>query len=216
MSKLDVTSIASLEALNSALSQYRMASDEPFHRFAPIFSEKLELLAQLETHFEEKIRQAERALASAQSAYSVCMSNHERTSCSSEASRVREAEAALALAETNLATYNSVMSQLRGSLGGYQGAASRYENNLQNISSSIVPNFVQLIGKMRLYSDDESTIFSGGVEGSPISYTGGVSNVTHGAPLGGISVDGASSGSTTANNASGTAAEQAGNVTDNA
>jgi len=216
MTKLDVTSIASLEALNSALSQYRTASDEPFHRFAPIFSEKLELLAQLEAYFEEKIRQAERELASAQSAYSACMNNPNRTSCSSEASWVRQAEAALAQAKANLATYKSVMSQLRGSFGGYQGAASRYENNLQNISSSIVPNFAQLTGKMRLYSDDQSAIFGDGVEaGNPINYAGGASNVLYGAPLGGTGVDGASSGGKTANVASGTGAEQAGNVTDN-
>jgi len=215
MSKLDVTNIASLEALNSALSQYRAASDDPFHRFAPIFSEKLELLAQLKMHFEEKIRQAERELSSAQYALSACMSNPENI-CSLEASRVRQAEAALAQAKANLVTYNSVMSQLRGSFGDYKGAASHYENNLQNISSSIVPNFTQLIGKMRLYSDDKNAISSGGVEaGNPVNYTGGVSNAPHGAPLGGIGVDGTSADGTTTNNAGGTEAEQAKNV-DNA
>ena len=213
MSKLDVTSIASLEALNSALSKYRTASDEPFHSFAPTFSEKLELLAQLEAYFEEKIRQAERELASAQFAYFACTSNPKRTSCSSEASRVRSAEAALARAKANLATYKSVMSQLRGSFGGYQGAASRYENNLQNISSSIVPNFAQLTSKMRLYSDDQSAIFGDGVEaGSPINYTGGVSNVTYGATLGGIGVDGASSGAPIGSDVAGNILNESSNI----
>jgi hypothetical protein len=163
MSVLDVNSIASLEALNSALSQYRTASDGPFRRFAPIFAEKLELLATLEAHFIKKVEQAETQLEYAQRAYFACMNNPDRISCSSEASMVRQAQAMLERAIENLETYRSLMSRMQGVSDSYHSAANRYAGNLQNISSSIVPNFSSLIGKMKAYASDGSDVLGGGV-----------------------------------------------------
>jgi hypothetical protein len=167
MSVLDVTSIASLEALNSGLSQYQAASGDTVRRFAPIFEEKLQKLEQLEPHFIDKVNQAADYLNYASSALYACQSNPERTSCFSERSMVNEARALLERARNNLATYHSVMSQLRDAFGSYQNAASRYAGNLQNIQSSVVPNFASLIGKIKTYFSD-----GGEVVGSELKDTG--------------------------------------------
>jgi hypothetical protein len=173
MALTNVNSIASLEALNGALSQYRTASDEPFRRFAPIFAEKLDLLAQLEPHFVKKVQNAKQELDYAQRAYYACMDNPDRVSCSFEASMVQHAETKLMQAEENMEQYRSTLSQLKDAIDSYQNAASRYASNLQNISSSIVPNFSGLIAEMRAYSDDGGSAFGGGVAaGNSIGYTG--------------------------------------------
>jgi hypothetical protein len=63
-----------------------------------------------------------------------------------------------------------------------------------------VPNFAELIGKMRAYSNDENAVFSGGVAaGSPIGYTGGGAGVASSATLGGATFAGATSGGADAN-----------------
>jgi hypothetical protein len=183
MSVLNVNSIASLEALNGALSQYRTASGEPFRRFAPIFGKKMELLEQLETHFVERVEQAAHEVSYAQRAYSACMGDPNRTSCSYERSALHHAEAQLEQAQANLANYRSQISRLRSSLASYNSAAGRYENNLHNISSSIVPNFSSLIGEMKAYSYDDSNIAGGITAGTLPGYTGGGTGVAGGARL---------------------------------
>jgi hypothetical protein len=155
MAHTHITNIASLEALNSALSQYRTASGEPFRRFAPIFSEKLEALAKLETHFIKEVENARYSLRDCEIARSYDPPQNRR-SCWAYS-------AALERAESNLATYRSLISKLRGVSGEYQTAANRYADNLQNILSSIVPNFSSLIGEMKAYSLDDSNIAGGGI-----------------------------------------------------
>ncbi|MDR2026476.1 MAG: hypothetical protein LBQ01_02830 [Prevotellaceae bacterium] len=212
MTHTHVNSIASLEALNSALSQYRTASDGLLRRFVPIFSEKLELLGQLETHFVEKVEQAAEKLSHAQWAYSACMGNPDRNSCSYEAGALRYAEAQYAQAESNLTAYRSLMSRLGSVSGSYQSAANRYENSLQNISSSVVPDFSSLIGEMKAYSFDGSDIF-GGVSGNTVESSSSLSalrTAAVSAGVTGISHEGASGGIAVADDGGKTSAENNG------
>jgi hypothetical protein len=214
MSVLNVNSIASVEALNGALGQYRAASGEPFRRFAPVFEKKLELLEQLEAHFVERVEQAAHEVSYAQRAYSACLGDPNRTSCSYERSALHHAEAQLEQAQANLASYRSQISRLKGSLASYNSAAGRYENNLHNISSSIVPNFSSLIGEMKAYSYDDSNIAGGGpgntIESSPslsafrtAAINAGVIGVANDGMLGG-GADVAEAGAGTADGADGT------------
>ena len=155
MSTFHVKNIASLEALNGAMGEYRSQSDEPFHHFAPVFERKLQLLAALETHFVQKIEQAEQNLRYAESAYNACICDPNRISCSSEESWVRQAESDLQQAIENLASYKSTLAGLQSAFGDYQHTARSYANHLQNISSSIVPNFSAVIAKMHDYLKDD-------------------------------------------------------------
>jgi hypothetical protein len=144
MSMLNVNSIPSLEALNRELTQYQTASDGPFHRYALIFREKVELLAQLDSHFQEKISQAEAALNSCEMSRSGAALAGVEISCAAQEEDLRRAQA-------NYSAYQSAMSQLCGAQANYESAASRYESNLNNISASIAPNFLGLIAKMHTY-----------------------------------------------------------------
>jgi peptidoglycan hydrolase-like protein with peptidoglycan-binding domain len=204
-----VQSIASLEALNVALSQYRKASDEPFRRFAQIFLEKLELLAQLEPYFVEEINRATDALNSCQIARCYDPPENKR-SC-------LYLEFALESAKKKYSSYKDNMKQLGKALADYKRAANSYESNLQNISSSIVPNFAELIGDVCAYSNNGNAAFGGGVvAGSPIGYTGGGAGVPSSATLGETTIAGATSGGAEAKNESNTPLGQTETAANNA
>jgi|GEM_PF-6012755 len=148
MSILHVISVASLEALNNALSRYREQSHATVQGFSSALSSRIARLESLESHFVEKINRAKAALHSCEIARNSDPPQRRR-SCSSEAS-------ALASAQAKYSRYKSIMSNVRQARSTYNASEGNYVNSSLNfISSSTVPKFTTLIRDMRIYLEDD-------------------------------------------------------------
>lgn len=148
MAIIRVTTIASIDALNRALSMYREQSLVTVQGFASMLFNKVAHLESLESYFAEQVHRAEAALRSCEFSRSMDAPGQKR-SCTFEASR-------LANARSKYSHYKSIMVHVKQAASEYKVNEGGYSHSLNEIASTTVPilsNFIVLLHQY--YSADE-------------------------------------------------------------
>lgn len=194
-----VNSIASLDALKSALTNYSGQSLAAVQGFASVLSNKIQHLESLERHFVRRVEETYAAWNQCEIARSYDPPEFRR-SCHWQESAYRQAEA-------NLNRYRSIMARVHSTQSNYSASASRYTNSLHNITSSTNPKFSTLITELRNYYNDGEMFGAGATSTLPAAggTMAGASTFTFGADIFGSTSaqSGANAGSSTSQDAEG-------------